>query len=315
MGNDSIIRNHCNYNDFFTVMTNVMKRIIKEFKSSLKDTTAEEAVDLFLFRPVSFVIAMSIKKLPITPNHISLLSLVSGIVSGIFFSFGGKKNFIYGGLFFLLCHIFDLLDGMIARMKNNGTPLGRIIDGWVDYITAIAVYLGFAIGLTKGKFDLPLGPWPLMIIASVLLAIHSGFIDYYRQQYLSGIIGKSNSINEDFQKFKLRYNDIKDHNGQYFEKLLLVTYLGYTKIQVTGTRDKTKKLKKKNTESEKMLLIFWNMIGVSTHRVFLILSAFFYEPLIFFYYILGFANIMLLILYPIQWKVDKREDTVRNKSQ
>jgi len=313
MGYNSIIYDYYGYNDFITIMTNAMKRIIKEFKGSLKDTTAEEAVDLFLFRPVSFVIAMLIRRFPITPNHISFLSLISGIVSGIFFFFGDRKSFIYGGIFYLLCHIFDLLDGMIARMKKNGTPLGRIIDGWVDYITSIAAYIGITIGLTKGGFDLPLRPWYLMIMASIALAIHSGFIDYYRQQYLSGVVGKNNSINEDFQKFKLRYSNIKKRKGNYIEKLLLFTYLGYTKIQVTGTRDKTKTSRKKNTLTDRVLLVFWNTIGVSTHRTFLILSVFFYEPIVFFYYILGFANIMLLILYPIQWKIDKREYPIKNK--
>ncbi len=57
-----------------------------------------------------------------------------------------------------------------------------------------------------------------------------------------------------------------------------MVYFGYTKIQITGTRDKSKTLVKKNTGSGKILLIFWNMIGVSTHRFFLILAAVFYMP-------------------------------------
>lgn len=88
-----------------------------------------------------------------------------------------------------------------------------------------------------------------------------------------------------------------------------MVYFGYTKIQITGTRDKSKTLVKKNTGSGKILLIFWNMIGVSTHRFFLILAAVFYMPMIFFYYILVFSNILLIIIYPLQWRLDKREDS------
>lgn len=289
-----------------------MKKLFKEFRSSLKDIIAEDIVDLFLFRPVSFIISRLFIRLPITPNQISLLSLISGVISGIYFSFGDRKSFIYGGIFYLLCHIFDLLDGMIARMKKNGTPLGRIIDGWVDYITSIAVFLGFLLGLLKGNFDLPFGPWPLMIAASVGLALHSVIVDYYRQQYLSSATGRNKTISEDYRIFQRRFNQIRSKPGNYVEKLLLFVYLGYTKAQVTGTRDKTKTLKKKNTGSGKVLLVFWNLIGVATHRFFLILAAFLYQPMIFFIYVIVFCNVLLLILYPIQWRVDKRTDPVQN---
>lgn len=291
-----------------------MKKLFKEFRNSLKDLIAEEAIDLFLFRPVSFIISRVFIRFPITPNQISLLSLISGVISGIFFSFGDKKSFVYGGIFYLLCHIFDLLDGMIARMKKNGTPLGRIIDGWVDYITSIAVFLGFLLGLLKGNFDLPLGPWPLMLAASVALALHSVLIDYYRQQYLSSATGRNKTIGEDYRIFQRRFNQIKSKRGNYIERILLFVYLGYTKAQVTGTCDKAKTLKKKNTGSGKILLVFWNLIGVSTHRFFLILAAFTYNPMIFFLYILVFSNILMVILYPIQWRVDKRTDSVQGKS-
>ncbi len=292
-----------------------MKKLFNEFKNSLKDIIAEEAVDLFLFRPVSFVILKFLVKLPVTPNQISVLSLISGITSGIYFSYGDRRSFVYGGLFLLLCHIFDLLDGMVARVKKNGTPLGRIIDGWVDYITTIAIYLGFLIGLIRNGIDLPFGPWPLMLASSVAVALHSGFVDYYRQQYLSSATGRNNTISEDLRKFHRRYNHIKGKSGNYMEKILLKVYFGYTKIQVKGTLDKSKTLVKKNTNSGKALLVFWNMIGVSTHRFFLILAALFYTPMIFFFYILVFSNILLLIIYPIQWRVDKRDDPSQNSQE
>ena len=292
-----------------------MIKLFKEFRSSLKDIIAEESVDLFLFRPVSFVFTKFLVKLPVTPNQISFMSMIAGIISGIFFSFGDKKSFVYGGLFYLLCHIFDLIDGMIARLKKNGTPLGRIIDGWVDYITTVAVFVGMYIGLIKVGFKLPFGILPLTIAAGASMILHSVIIDYYRQQYLSSSTGRNNTISEDYRKFQRRFHHIMARRGNYIEKLLLFVYLGYTKAQVTGTRDKTKTLKKKNTGSGKVLLVFWNLIGVSTHRFFIILAAFLYQPMIFFFYVIVFCNVLLLIIYPIQWKVDKRTDPVQNKPE
>ncbi|MCK4889798.1 MAG: CDP-alcohol phosphatidyltransferase family protein [Candidatus Aminicenantes bacterium] len=292
-----------------------MNKLFKEFRSSLKDIVAEEATDLFLFRPVSFVFTKFLVKLPVTPNQVSFMSMIAGIISGIFFSFGDKKSFIYGGLFYLLCHIFDLIDGMIARLKKNGTPLGRIIDGWVDYITSVAVFIGLYIGFLKGKFDLPFGALIITIAAGASMILHSVIIDYYRQQYLSSSTGRNKTISEDYRKFQRRFHYIKSRRGNYIEKLLLFVYLGYTKVQVTGTRDKAKVLIKKNTKASKILLVFWNMIGVSTHRFFLILGVLLYQPMIFFFYVIVFCNVLLLVLYPIQWKVDKREDPVSDRSE
>ncbi|MCK5222858.1 MAG: hypothetical protein KAR14_14820, partial [Candidatus Aminicenantes bacterium] len=82
-----------------------------------------------------------------------------------------------------------------------------------------------------------------------------------------------------------------------------------------GTRDKSKVLVKKNTRAGKILLVFWNWIGVSTHRFFFILAALLYQPMIFFFYVIVFCNVLLLVLYPIQWKVDKREDPVSDQSE
>ena len=292
-----------------------MKKLFKEFRSSLKDIIAEESVDLFLFRPVSFVFTKFLVKFPVTPNQISFMSMIAGIISGIFFSFGDKKSFVYGGLFYLLCHIFDLIDGMIARLKKNGTPLGRIIDGWVDYITTVAVFVGMYIGLIKVGFKLPFGILPLTIAAGASMILHSVIIDYYRQQYLSSSTGRNKTIGEDYRLFQRRFNSIKSRRGNYIEKLLLFVYLGYTKAQVTGTRDKSKVLIKKNTRASKILLVFWNWIGVSTHRFFFILAALLYQPMIFFFYVIVFCNVLLLVLYPIQWKVDKREDPVSDRSE
>lgn len=53
----------------------------------------------------------------------------------------------------LLCaEISDLLDGMFARMRNQVTELGKILDPMADSIFRLSVYLAF----TQGVVQLPL---------------------------------------------------------------------------------------------------------------------------------------------------------------
>ena len=65
--------------------------------------------------------------------------MISGIAAGVSFSRGDYRYFILGGVFYGLANVLDCLDGMIARVKKNGTKTGRLIDGYVDYIVNMSV--------------------------------------------------------------------------------------------------------------------------------------------------------------------------------
>lgn len=284
----------------------MMHNIFKEYKASLKDILVEEAVDLYFFRPIAFIIVKLIYRFPITPNQVSFLSMVTGIVSGVFFAQGDAGSFMYGGILYALTHILDCCDGMIARLKKNGTPMGRIIDGWVDYITATAVYTGLLIGLFKGPFQLPLNPWLLMIPASISLAVHCMVVDYYRRQFMTHALGKTVTIQEDKKFFSAELEKLKKEKRNYIEQLMIVFYLGYTGLQQGKTSGKRKYRPGQYYRANKLLLPLWNWIGLSTHISVLIAASLLYQPMIFFCYILGLANLWMLVIGLVQIKSNKR---------
>ncbi|MCP5106123.1 MAG: CDP-alcohol phosphatidyltransferase family protein [bacterium] len=283
-----------------------MHRLFKEYKASLKDTAVEEVVDLYFFRPIAFVIVKLIYRLPITPNQISVLSIILGFVSGVFYALGDKKSFFYAGLFYALSHLLDCCDGMIARLKKNGTPIGRIIDGWADYITSVAVYLGLLIGLNNGAFQLPVSPWLLMIPASLSLLFHCMIVDYYRHEFMAHALGKANSIREDMAFFTEELERLNKNRGKYLEKIMIIFYLGYSKLQMNKNPVQKKYPREHYYNSNKWLLLLWNWIGAATHIFVLVLASFLYEPAIFFYYIIGLANVWMFLLAVIQIRVNKK---------
>jgi phosphatidylglycerophosphate synthase len=284
-----------------------MLKLFKEYKASLKDMAVEEMVDLYLFRPIAFVLVKMIYRFPITPNQLSLLSLIAGIAAGVFYSFGDHRSFIYAGLLYTLSHILDCSDGMIARLKKNGTPIGRIIDGWADYITSVAVYIGLLIGLHNGAFQLPVpSPWLLMIPASFCLAIHCMTVDYHRHEFMAHALGKANPVRQDLETFTTLLEQLKKKKGQYISKILITFYLGYTKLQLKENGTKTQYHQEKYYEANKRLLLMWNWIGAATHIFVLLLATFLYQPMLFFYYILGVANVWMLILSIVQLKTNKK---------
>ena len=122
---------------------------ITDYKKSLKMKEVEEIFDLLLYRPLAFILVKSIIRTNITPNQLTIMAIVMGIISGCFYSQGTQICFIVGGLFYLLFNVFDCSDGQLARLKKNGTHTGRIIDGIADYIAAIAVFIGVGIGFAS----------------------------------------------------------------------------------------------------------------------------------------------------------------------
>ena len=61
-------------------------------------------------------------------------------IAGIMFGLGTYQYLVYGAILYFLCNILDCADGQIARLKKNGTKVGRIVDGFIDYIVSTAVF-------------------------------------------------------------------------------------------------------------------------------------------------------------------------------
>lgn len=280
--------------------------LYQEYKASLKDTSAEEFLDLCLFRPFAFILVKLIYRFPVTPNQISFISITTGIISGIFYSKGNAASFIYGGLFLGLTHILDCCDGMIARLKKTGTPVGRIIDGIADYVNTIAIYTGLGIGLYRSSFEFPFSPLLLVLLTGICLAVHSMVVDYFRNEFMAHALGKTKSVQEEIKLFSSELERMEQMKGKYFDKLLIKVYLKYSNIQARTTPRRIKYDSKEYYHANKGLLRLWNCFGATTHIFMLMLSSFLYEPVILFFYTLGVANVGMILLWIIQVKTNKR---------
>ena len=78
-------------------------------------------------------------RLRITPNQISLLALLAGIVSAYLFF---QRHFILGSLALFLSAVFDLVDGSVARKTNSHSNFGAVFDWIVDKYVDALVLLG-----------------------------------------------------------------------------------------------------------------------------------------------------------------------------
>ena len=80
------------------------------------------------------------RKLNFTPNHLTLISMVTGIISVYLFY---KKNFIVSAVLFFTSYCFDVFDGNYARTYDMISVFGDYFDHIKDLIVNILLIIVF----------------------------------------------------------------------------------------------------------------------------------------------------------------------------
>ena len=99
-----------------------------EYKRNIRCFWQEEPFDYLFYRPVAFLLVKGVSFLPLTPNHFSVLALLTALFSGLCLAMGTPAGLICGGIGMLLFGVWDCCDGMMARMKGNGDYYGQFVD-------------------------------------------------------------------------------------------------------------------------------------------------------------------------------------------
>lgn len=70
----------------------------------------------------------------LTPNLITLISFIIAIVATVFIVLGGTTNFIVAAVLIHLSHVFDCMDGQMARYRKTSSLSGGFYDKLTDQI-------------------------------------------------------------------------------------------------------------------------------------------------------------------------------------
>ncbi|MGC8858067.1 MAG: CDP-alcohol phosphatidyltransferase family protein [Ignavibacteria bacterium] len=244
--------------------------IIKEYKASLKGYDVEEILDLLIYRPISFIIVKLIYKFKVTPNQISLLSMFLGIAAGVLFTF---DFYLYGAITLFVSNVFDCVDGQLARLKHNGTKIGRIIDGAIDYVTGASVFMGVGISLAVNSGDYFI-TWVIVILAALSRIFQNFFFDYYRNEYLSYVYNKVANLEDEIQEFRGEKKRLESEKGKVFEKLLIDIYIKYSKLQRKSNNHKVLTISPEEYKrTNRFILRLWSWLGSTTHLTLIIIFA------------------------------------------
>ncbi len=133
-------------------------------------------IDIYIIRKISGFISGFLVKTPITPNQVTILSLVIGIASAAFFSHGVHTYTMTAGVLYFISTIFDQCDGEVARAKQMESDFGRVFDIIVDSIVNAAIVIGITIAAHKSNgssLTIVAGLFAMMgIVISLLLTTY-----------------------------------------------------------------------------------------------------------------------------------------------
>lgn len=200
---------------------------LKVYQSTLKHPDVEETIDLLFYRPVGFRFALLGRRLGVTPNSITILSIFLGIGCGVLCYFDDWRINLLGIFLLVLADICDSADGQLARLTGQHSQLGRILDGASGDFWFASIYIAICLRLQS---DWGIWVWVLAVLSGMCHARQCAMADYYRQWHLLWVRGKSGSELDNYEDVNRQYLSLSFCNDPV-QKVFLWFYRDYTRGQ------------------------------------------------------------------------------------
>src|SRR5215831_725848 len=90
-------------------------------------------------RRVAEMVVRPLAAIGMTPNIATLLGLLLNAVAAAIIAFGDLR---LGGVMLLFAGLFDMVDGALARIRNQKTTFGAFLDSTLDRYSEGIILLG-----------------------------------------------------------------------------------------------------------------------------------------------------------------------------
>ena len=175
----------------------------KKLFNSLKGEF-EGFVDRFFNRKVSRWFTRIFLAAGLSPNAITILASLIGLVAAAGFGVGTYSAGIIAALLFQLAAIIDCCDGEVARLTFTESPFGAWLDIAMDNVVHMAIFAGIAVGsyLSLAGSD---GAWiPLALGAAAVLGNGLSFWLVTRAQKIKAASGWKTPVQAAWSDFMLK---------------------------------------------------------------------------------------------------------------
>lgn len=267
------------------------------YSNSLKSIDTEENLDMYFTRPIGLVFAILWDKLRISPNAITVLGIILGIGAGFMFAHTSLTYNILGVALLMLANFCDSSDGQMARLTNQQSLVGRVLDGFSGDIWFVAIYLGIVFRLFNQNIPGLQMHWGISILALCAVAgllchsPQSSLADYYRQIHLYFLNNSNKEFNTSEQQTHM-LNIVKANNGSWIERMFYYNYASYCRSQEKRTprfqaffkaylANPNEEVRQKFIEGSKPLMKYTNTLTFNTRALVLYVACLVDEPWIY----------------------------------
>ena len=175
----------------------------KKLFNSLKGEF-EGFVDRFFNRKVSRWFTRIFLALGLSPNAITILASLVGLISAAGFGVGTYHAGIVAALLFQLAAIIDCCDGEVARLTFTESPFGAWLDIAMDNVVHMAIFAGIAVGSYMHLAGSE-GAWvPLALGAAAVLGNGLSFWLVTRAQKIKSASGWKTPVQAAWSDFMLK---------------------------------------------------------------------------------------------------------------
>jgi hypothetical protein len=119
----------------------------------------------FFVSPYSRYIARWCARHGLTPNQMTTVSMAMGVVAAALFALGSRPGLVGGAVVLQAAFTIDCVDGQLARYTRQFSKLGAWLDSIFDRGKEYVVYVGLALGASRGFGD---DVWTLAVAALAL---------------------------------------------------------------------------------------------------------------------------------------------------
>lgn len=199
----------------------------------MKSRDTESDFELYVTRTPGYLWAIFFKKFHVHPIAVTLLSTFIGAASGYFFLWDDLRMNLIGMVLLIWANWYDCADGQLARMTNQKTLIGRILDGFAGDVWFFSIYFFLCL-----RMHAEWGIWIWVLSAWSGFHCHArqcAVADYYRNIHLWFLQGGSGTELTNSRQEKEEMRQMRWLSRDWFHKLYLFFYISYTKGQENQT--------------------------------------------------------------------------------
>jgi CDP-alcohol phosphatidyltransferase len=281
--------------------------------ATYKSREFEGILDLLFYRKVGFRLSQFFAGLKFTPTAVTLIGGVFGIIAGHFYFYREIFINLIGMAFHVVANIFDNADGQLARLTNQQSRTGRILDPVVDHIIWLSIYVHLALRLRLEGFSGTI--WIIAIAAGLSHGAQAAAADYWRHAYLyfgkrRGELDSACTIKQEYRRYRW--------GADAWRKILLGLYLNVTREQelllpaMTRLHEKFDRMPAEQIpdwfQARYVALVrstfkWWGLLMTNSRMLILFLLFLFQRPVWFFWIELSVGNLLLAALILQQQRI------------